>query len=107
MVIINKDEILKQGYVDIKVRVTGMRQGQRLHVVEEDSPHGKIPTLVAKHYIPRNELVKLADLFQLPVRHKNNIALPKGKMPKDLAIPGTKPTKVVVESDEIEAEIED
>ncbi|MBD3210495.1 hypothetical protein GF318_03890 [Candidatus Micrarchaeota archaeon] len=107
MVTINKDEILKKGYVDVKVRAEGMRQSHRLHVKKQQTAHGLVPMLVAQHYIPRKELVKLAEQFQLPVKHKDVVALPKGKMPKDFAEPGTKPAKVKIEADTVEAEVED
>lgn len=107
LVTINKDDIIRQGYVDVKVRVSGMRQSHRLHLKKEMTAHGRMPVLVAQHYIPRQELVKLAEQFQLPVKHKDVLAMPKGKMPKDFAEPGTAPAKVTMQADTVEAEIED
>jgi hypothetical protein len=107
LVSINKDDILKRGYVDVKVYVQGLRQSHRLKVEKQLTAHGEMPVLVAQHYIPRQELVKLAEQLQLPVKHNDVLAMPRGKMPKDFADPKTKPAKVTLEADEVEAEIED
>ncbi len=77
---ITPEEIIKQGYVDVKVYVTGLRQSHRLEVVMEKAAGGMVPFLVAKLYIPTPELVKLAEELQLPIRHKNTIVFPRGKM---------------------------
>jgi hypothetical protein len=107
LVSINKEEILKKGFVDVKVYVAGLRQSHRLNVVKQMTPQGQMPVLVAQHYIPRSELVKLAEQLQLPVKHNDVIAFPKGKMPKDFVEPGTAPPKVTMQADTVEAEIED
>jgi len=106
LVTINKDEILKQGYVDVKVYVSGLRQSHRLKVVKGRTAHGLVPFLEAKHYIPATELAKLAEQLQLPVKHKDTVVFPKGKMPKDFVIKGTEPS-VSLSSDTVEAEVED
>ena len=106
MVPIKKDEILKQGYVDVKVFVSGLRQSHRLHVERERTPQGLVPFLVCKHYIPTTELVRLAEELQLPLRCRDVLVFPRGKKAGDFAekIPES---KVKVEADTIEAEIED
>lgn len=77
---INPEDIVKRGYVDVKVYVTGLRQSHRLEVVMEKAAGGMVPFLVAKLYIPTQELVKLAEQLQLPIRHKDTIVFPRGKM---------------------------
>ncbi len=104
MVIINKEQILKQGYVDVKVHVQGLRQSHRLQVVREKTPQGILPYLEAKHYIPTQELVRLAEMLQLPVKHKDTVVFPKGKMPKHFL---EKDMEVKVEAETVEAEVED
>jgi len=106
LVTINRNEILKQGYIDVKVYVAGLRQSHRLKVVPEKTAHGTVPFLVAQHYIPRTELVKLAEQIQLPLKHKDIVVFPKGKMPKDFVLKGTEP-QVKIEVDAVEAEVED
>jgi len=92
-------EILKKGYIDVKVYVAGLRQGHRLTVARERTVHGEVPYLMCKNYIPSSELVRLANELMLPIKHNNTMVLPKGMMPKDFA-------KITVEQDTIEAEIE-
>lgn len=84
-----------------------MRQSHRLHLKKEQTSQGLMLVLIAQHYIPRQELIKLAEEFQLPVKHKNVVAFPKGKMAKDFVEPGTEPARLSVEADTIEAEIEE
>ena len=80
---INKDKVLKQGYVDVKVQVTGLRQSHRLTVVKEKTSRGILTYLSSKLYIPTPELVRLVEVLQLPIKHKETVVFPKGKMPKD------------------------
>jgi hypothetical protein len=100
----NRDEILSQGYVDVKVRVTGLRQNHRLTVERDRTSRGILTYLSSKHYIPTPELVRLAEVLQFPIKHNATVVFPKGKMPKDFL---EKAENVSVEADTIEAEIED
>ncbi len=106
---IGKEEILRRGYVDVKVYVTGLRQSHRLEVVKEKTSVGMVPFLVCKHYIPTAELVRLAEQLQLPVKHKEVVVFPKGKMASSFAEKNEKTTKgvrVSVEAETVEAEVE-
>ncbi|VVC04382.1 Uncharacterised protein [Candidatus Bilamarchaeum dharawalense] len=97
----SKQEILKQGFVDVKVFVAGLRQSHRLEVQKQKTAHGDVPFLVCKHYIPATEMVRLAEEFQLPIKHKDTVVFPKGTMPSTFA------EKIAtVEPDTIEAEVE-
>jgi len=98
-----RDQILKKGFMDVKVYISGLRQSHRLEVKEADTPHGKMQLLESRHYIPKTELVRLANDLQLPIRHKDTIVFPAGKMPKDLATR----VRVVAEPEVIEAEVEE
>ncbi|MFH1685646.1 MAG: hypothetical protein ABH983_05050 [Candidatus Micrarchaeota archaeon] len=104
MVTINRDEIFEQGFVDVKVHVTGLRQCHRLAVVKEDTNRGIFTYLESKHYIPTSELVRISEILQLPIKHNATVVFPKGKMPKDFL---EKKAVVTVEAETIEAEIED
>ena len=97
--------ILGQGFIDVKVFVSGLRQSHRLQVVREDTPHGEIPFLISKYYIPIQELMRLAEQLQLPIKHKDTVVYPKGKAASDFA---SRPVSSIrVEQEVIEAEIED
>lgn len=100
----NKDEILKQGYVDVKVRVAGLRQNHRLTVETDKTSRGILTFLSSKHYIPTPELVRLAEALQFPIKHNTTVVFPKGKMPKDFL---EKSQEVSFEAETIEAEVED
>jgi hypothetical protein len=95
-----RDEILKRGYIDVKVYVAGLRQNHRLTVEKERTVHGEVPFLMCKNYIPNSELVRLANEIMLPIKHAKTMVLPQGMTPKDFA-------KITVEPDTIEAEIEE
>lgn len=77
---ISKEEILRRGYVDVKVFVSGFRQSHRLEVVREKMSVGIVPFLMSKHYIPTAELVRLAEQLQLPMKHKDIVVFPRGRM---------------------------
>jgi len=106
---LNPDQILRQGYVDVKVYVSGLRQSHRLEVVKEKTPSGEVPFLVSKYYIPTAELVRLASELNLPIRHKDTIVLPRGKSPSDFALDKVqkKESLAKVEPQNVEAEVED
>lgn len=106
MVPIKKDEILKQGYTDVKVFVSGLRQSHRLQVERERTPQGLVPFLVCKHYIPTSELVRLAEELQLPLKCRDVVVFPRGKKAGDFA-EKQEETKVTMKADTVEAEIED
>jgi hypothetical protein len=94
-----RDEILKRGYIDVKVYVAGLRQSHRLTVEKENTVHGEVPYLMSKNYIPNSELVRLANELMLPIKHNKTMVLPRGMTPKDFA-------KIAVEPAEVEAEVE-
>ncbi len=104
---ISKDEILRRGYVDVKVFVSGLRQSHRLTIERQKTAHGMVPFLVCKYYIPTTELVRLAEELQLPLKHKDTVVFPKGKMPTHFAEKPAKEVVATVEADTVEAEVEE
>ncbi len=96
-----KDEIIKRGFVDVKVFVAGFRQGHRLEVVKQKTASCTTPFLMSKHYIPQAEMVRLAEELQLPIRHKDTIVFPRGTMPSTFT-----EKLATVEPDTVEAEVE-
>lgn len=97
-------DILKRGYVDVKVFVSGLRQSHRLTIEMQKTPNGDVPYLVCKYYIPTPELMRIAEMTKLPVRHRDIVAFPKGKAPSDYT-KSTEPV-AVAEASVVEAEIE-
>lgn len=95
-----KDEILRQGFVIVKVTVAGIRQTHRLDVVKEKSGQGFFHYLRGRYSIPESEMIRLAEELQLPIRSKDTLVLPKGKSRRDFI-------EVSISQPTIEAEIED
>jgi len=82
--VVVREEILKKGFVDLKVKIAGMIQKHRFEVVKEETPHGVVPYLVTKEKdISMKELVRIAEEIQLPVKSPLSVAFPPGKMPSD------------------------
>jgi hypothetical protein len=96
---VDKKDILKNGYVIVKVTVSGVRQTHRLNVVREKESRGEFYYLTGRYPIPENEMVRLAEELQMPIKSKNTMVFPKGKMKKDFI-------EVKFEPGDIEAEIE-
>ena len=96
----NKDEILRRGYVITKVTVSGVRQTHRLNVVKEKSGAGYFHFLTGRFKIPQNEMLRLAEEFQLPVKSGDTFVFPKGKSKRDFV-------EVTFEPDTVMAEVED
>jgi hypothetical protein len=105
--LISKEEILARGYVDVKVFVAGLRQSHRLNVVREQTSRGMIPFLMSQYYIPTPELVRLAETLQLPLKHKDVVVFPRGKMAGHFMEKSeAKEAIVTVEPETVEAEVE-
>ena len=102
---VTREDILKQGYVDVKCNVSGLRQQHRLEVKIEKTTHGMVPFLVAKYYIPSPELIRLSEALQLPIKHKETAFFPKGKAPSDFVL--KEHIVAQAEPDVIEAEVEE
>ena len=102
---ISKEEILKRGYVDVKLYVSGLRQSHRLKVVRERTPRGLIPFLVSDHYMPTPEMVRLAEELQLPLKQKDVVVFPRGKMAGHFV--EKEESNITVEVETVEAEVEE
>ena len=77
------DEIIKRGWVEVHVTISGMRQLHKLTVIRESSAFGSVISLVAKTNIPLLELARLSKELQLPVKSPLGVAFPPGRMMKD------------------------
>lgn len=79
-------EILQKGYVEVRVRVSGILQRHRLTVQYEDTNFGKVPYLVTKINIPSMELLRIANELQFPIKTPQETVFPEGKSPEDFTI---------------------
>ncbi|MFH1393336.1 MAG: hypothetical protein ABII71_06340 [Candidatus Micrarchaeota archaeon] len=89
----DRNYILRKGFIDVKAIVTGLRQTHRLKLVRDKSPYGWITILEGRYSLPETEMVRLAEELQFPIRTKDILVFPKGKMQKDFAIPYTEAEK--------------
>ncbi len=96
---VDKKDIMKNGYVVVKVTVGGIRQTHRLNVVREKESRGDFYYLTGRYPIPENELIRLAEELQMPIKSRDTMVFPKGKMKKDFI-------EAKFEPGDIEAEIE-
>ncbi len=99
-----REYILKQGFIDVKVQVTGLRQSHRFSVYYDKTSKGLVPYLVSKLIVPVQELMKVASETGLPVRCGKNVVFPRGKTPADLVIKD--PNSITIENTVVEAEVE-
>ncbi len=83
----SKEDILRRGFVYVKVVVTGLRQNHKLKVVREKTPTGWFTVLEGRYAIPETEMVRLAADLQLPIRSKGVMVFPEGKMQQDFTKP--------------------
>ena len=79
----SKEEIIAQGYIDLRERVGGIIQAHRFLVQKEKTGFGEILILVTKGNVAAGELARLAEEMQLPLRSPFGTAFPRGKGPKD------------------------
>lgn len=80
-----RERILQTGKVELHVTVAGMRQRHMFTIEGEETPYGKVPFLTCPRNLPLNELIRIAEENQLPVKCGGQKVFPKGKSPKDFA----------------------
>ncbi len=71
--------------MELHVTVAGIRQRHMFTVEREETPFGNVPFLACSRNLPLNELVRIAEENQLPVKCRGQKVFPKGKSPKDFA----------------------
>lgn len=81
----SKEQILKDGFADLRVRVGGVLQRHRFTIVREQTAFGLVPYLVTKSHIPNLEMLRVSEGIGLPLKSKDLSVFPKGKMAKDFA----------------------
>ncbi|MEM3112057.1 MAG: hypothetical protein QXY90_03325 [Candidatus Anstonellales archaeon] len=85
----NRDEILKRGFVLYRVQRSGMFQKLRFRVEYEEVGGGKIPYLCTDKIVDAPELLRLCNEANLPVKAKNGKFFPEGKSSIDFLIPSS------------------
>lgn len=80
---ISPEQIIKRGFVDVHVRVSGIRQCHRLTLIKENTAFGVINALATKVEIPASELLRVVEELGLPIKTPSMIVFPKGKGPAD------------------------
>ena len=83
--ILSREQILSQGFAEIRVKVAGIQQRHKFVIVKEKTAFGEVPYLETKGNVTVSELARLAQEFDLPVRSPLGKVFPPGKGPKDFA----------------------
>lgn len=81
--VFSKEDVLRRGFVYVKVIVSGLRQSHKLTVKKERTQQGIFTYLHGRYAIPESEMVRVAEELQLPVKTKDVLVFPKGKMQGD------------------------
>jgi hypothetical protein len=81
-------KVLKQGYADIRLRVSGMLQKHRFTLKTEKSAFGNYYLLETGVPMPSAELVRSANEVGFPLRSPTGLFFPPGKGPKDFLVGG-------------------
>ena len=79
----DRSEILKEGEINVEVKRSGIKQKITFKIKKHQTTYGKIPFLTSSKFVDLNELIKIAEKYQLPVKAKNGQIFPRGKMAKD------------------------
>ncbi|MGC9132072.1 MAG: hypothetical protein ACP5HJ_00260 [Candidatus Micrarchaeia archaeon] len=82
----NKEEILKNGKIEVQVKRFGQLKREVFEVKYEKLLDKKYPILFLDKFIELNELCRIADEVGLPIKAKNGIAFPKGKTAMDFLV---------------------
>jgi hypothetical protein len=83
---VNREQILTRGHIDMQVRVGGILQKHRLTVEKEKTAFGKVVYLSTKVNIPNGELVRMVEELQLPIKTPQGKIFPRGKGPWDFPV---------------------
>ena len=76
-------KVIKQGYADIRVKVSGMLQKHRFTLKKAESAFGDYYLLEIDKPIAAAELMRAANEVGFPLRAPTGFFFPSGKGPKD------------------------
>ncbi|MBD3398183.1 hypothetical protein GF412_03255 [Candidatus Micrarchaeota archaeon] len=79
-------KVIKQGYAEIKVKVSGMIQKHKFELKKEGSAFGDYYLLETDQPIIIVELMRVANEIDLPIRAPTGFFFPQGKTPKDFLV---------------------
>jgi len=102
-----KEDTLKKGWAEVRVKVGGRMQVHKLELVWEETGFGYVPYMESRFPIPPVELIRIANELNLPVMYKSSKAFPKNTTAKDFAVKEIPESDGEDESEEIEEETGD
>jgi hypothetical protein len=76
-------KIIRQGFADIRLRVSGMIQKHRFELKKEKSAYGDYYMLCLDKIIMAAEALKAANEVGFPLKVQNGLFFPAGKAPRD------------------------
>jgi len=76
-------KIIKQGFADIRLRVSGMIQKHRFELKKEKSAFGDYYMLCLDKIVIAAEALKTANEVGFPLKVQNGLFFPAGKTPRD------------------------
>lgn len=79
-------KIIKKGFAQVKVRVSGMLQNHKFSLKKEDSAFGKYYVLETDQPIVAAELMRAANEIDCPIRSPMGLFFPLRKGPKDFPV---------------------
>ena len=83
---LSTQQIIERGFIDVHVRVSGIRQCHRLSVVKENTAFGQINCLYSRVDIPSSELLRVTEELSLPIKTPKTIVFPRGRGPADFVV---------------------
>ncbi len=84
--VLSRQEIIKRGFVDVHVRIAGIRQCHRLILSKNDRQNEKVFYFITKVDMPTGEMLRLAEELDFPIKSPKSIVFPKGKAPDDFIV---------------------
>jgi hypothetical protein len=79
-------KIIKDGFAQIKVRVSGMLQNHKFDLKKEDSAFGAYYFLESDVPIMAAEMMRAANEVGFPLRSPTGMFFPKGTTPRDFQV---------------------
>ncbi|MEM4272301.1 MAG: hypothetical protein QXH30_01815 [Candidatus Bilamarchaeaceae archaeon] len=76
-------KVIRQGFADIRLRVSGMIQKHRFILKKEPSSYGKYYVLCLGKTVLASEALKAANEAGFPIKAQNGLFFPAGKGPRD------------------------
>jgi len=75
---LSRDDVLRKGFCEVPVVVSGVRRKHKFIVRVKPSPEGPIPVLETSPRVPEREMLKVANKLLLPVTNGVATVFPTG-----------------------------